>query len=228
MSVFGGEHELCSLTRTDFLTMREFVYLYWRCRAEQPGSRPETSLPESLQLTSGQRRQSLGSHWPGTAGRWSAQRSYRGTYGWINLRAGTMFETQKHTTHSVVKTAENIFFSRFGHFNRVLHTWKQSLCLTPVTFSASYSHDRLKADLPAEVALQISLELLQLSRVVDVVEGGVVKDATRWILWDTCWRRGGRGEERYTNQLLSIRVIKKTFLVVLKLFLPQNKVPYTF
>lgn len=49
--------------------------------------------------------------------------------------------------------------------------------VTAVTFSASYSHDRLKADLPGEVALQISLELLQLSWVVDVVEGGVVKDA---------------------------------------------------
>lgn len=30
----------------------------------------------------------------------------------------------------------------------------------PVTFSASYSHDGLEADLPGEVALQISLELL--------------------------------------------------------------------
>lgn len=46
-----------------------------------------------------------------------------------------------------------------------------------LTFSASYSHDRLEADLPGEVALQVSLELLQLSWVVDVVEGGVVKDA---------------------------------------------------
>lgn len=49
----------------------------------------------------------------------------------------------------------------------------------PVTFSASYSHDRLKADLPGEVALEISLELLQLSWVVDVMEGGVVKYAAR-------------------------------------------------
>ncbi len=47
----------------------------------------------------------------------------------------------------------------------------------PVTFSASYSHDRLEADLPREVALQIPLELLQLSRVVDVMKGGIVKDA---------------------------------------------------
>lgn len=75
------------------------VYLYSTCRAEQPGSRPETSLPESLRLTSGQRRQSLGSHWPGTAGRWSAQRSYRETCGWINLKrkkAGTklVFDTE--------------------------------------------------------------------------------------------------------------------------------------
>lgn len=49
----------------------------------------------------------------------------------------------------------------------------------PVTFSASYSHDCLKADLPDEVALQVFLKLLQLSRVVDVMEGGIVKDAAR-------------------------------------------------
>lgn len=75
------------------------VYLYSTCRAEQPGSRPETSLPESLRLTSGQQRQSLGSHWPGTAGQWSAQRSYRETCGWINLkrkkaRTKLMFDTE--------------------------------------------------------------------------------------------------------------------------------------
>uniref|UniRef100_A0A4W6CK71 Uncharacterized protein n=1 Tax=Lates calcarifer TaxID=8187 RepID=A0A4W6CK71_LATCA len=33
----------------------------------------------------------------------------------------------------------------------------------PVTFSASYSHNRLEADLPGEVALEILLEFLQLS-----------------------------------------------------------------
>ena len=48
-----------------------------------------------------------------------------------------------------------------------------------VTFSTSYPHDRLKADLSSEVALEIPLELLQLGRVVDVVKGGVVKDAAR-------------------------------------------------
>lgn len=53
-------------------------------------------------------------------------------------------------------------------------TWRPN---SRVTFRASYSHDRLEADLPGEVALQISLELLQLSWVVDVMEGGVVKDA---------------------------------------------------
>lgn len=53
-----------------------------------------------------------------------------------------------------------------------------------LTFGASYSHDRLEADLPAQVALQIPLELLQLSRVVDVMEGGVVEDAARGILGD--------------------------------------------
>lgn len=46
-----------------------------------------------------------------------------------------------------------------------------------ITFSASYSHDRLKADLPGEVALEVSLELFQLGRVVDVMKGGIVKDA---------------------------------------------------
>lgn len=48
---------------------------------------------------------------------------------------------------------------------------------SPFTFGASYSHDRLKADLPGEVTLQICLELLQLGGIVDEVEGRVVKDA---------------------------------------------------
>lgn len=60
--------------------------LCWRCRAERPGNRPETSLPESPRWTSGQRRPSLGLRWPRTAGQWSAQRSFRGTYGWTDLR----------------------------------------------------------------------------------------------------------------------------------------------
>lgn len=68
---------------------------------------------------------------------------------------------EKYSTRSVVKKA------------------KMSDSGDPVTFSASYSHDRLKADLPGEVAVQILLELLQLCRVVDVMEGGVVKDAAR-------------------------------------------------
>lgn len=55
-----------------------------------------------------------------------------------------------------------------------------------VTFSASYSHDCFETDLSGEVALQISLELLQLSWIVDVVEGGVVKDAAGRVLGDTC------------------------------------------
>lgn len=63
---------------------------------------------------------------------------------------------------------------------------KKNICLSVViftpetqlaTFSASYSHDRLEADLPGEVALQISLKLLQLSWVVYVMERGVVEDA---------------------------------------------------
>lgn len=58
--------------------------------------------------------------------------------------------------------------------------------MSATTFSASYSHDCLEADLPGEVALQIPLELLQLSWVVDVVEGGVVEDAARRVLGDTC------------------------------------------
>lgn len=66
------------------------------------------------------------------------------------------------------------------------------MSVTAVTFSASYSHDRLKADLPGEVALQIPLELLQLSWVVDVMEGGVVEDAARRVLGDTRWGRGGQ------------------------------------
>lgn len=54
-----------------------------------------------------------------------------------------------------------------------------------VTFSAPYPHDCLEADLPGEVALQVPLELLHLSRVVDVMEGGVVKDAACRVLGDT-------------------------------------------
>lgn len=61
------------------------------------------------------------------------------------------------------------------------------------TFSASYSHDRLKADLPGEVTLQIPLELLQLGRIVDEVEGRVVKDAASRVPGDTGWGGGGRG-----------------------------------
>lgn len=62
-----------------------------------------------------------------------------------------------------------------------LLTLKQS----PFTFGASYSHDRLKADLPGEVTLQISLELLQLGGIVDEVEGRVVKDAASRVPGDT-------------------------------------------
>lgn len=60
--------------------------LYWTCRAEPPGNRPETSPPESLRWTSGRRRQSLGWRWPETAGPWSARRSSRGRCGWTALR----------------------------------------------------------------------------------------------------------------------------------------------
>lgn len=45
------------------------------------------------------------------------------------------------------------------------------------TFSAPYSHDRLEADLSGEITVEVPLKLLQLSRVVDVMKGGVVKDA---------------------------------------------------
>lgn len=54
------------------------------------------------------------------------------------------------------------------------------------TFSASYSHDGLESDLPGEVAIEVPLKLLQLRRVVDVMKGGVVKDAARRVLGDTC------------------------------------------
>ena len=50
------------------------------------------------------------------------------------------------------------------------------------TFSATYSHDGLEADLAGEVALHVLLELLQLGRVVDVVEGRVVEDAAGRVL----------------------------------------------
>lgn len=60
------------------------------------------------------------------------------------------------------------------------------------TFGAADPHDGLEADLPAEVAFQVPLELLQLSRVVDVMEGGVVEDATGRVLGDTRW-----GERRH-------------------------------
>lgn len=59
--------------------------LCWRCRAERPGNRPETSLPESPRSTSGRRRPSPGLRWPRTAGRWSAQRSFHGRCGWTDL-----------------------------------------------------------------------------------------------------------------------------------------------
>lgn len=64
----------------------------------------------------------------------------------------------------------------------------QARSMTPVTFSAAYSHDCLETNLPAEVALQILLELLQLGRGVDTVEGWVVKDTARRILGHTRWR----------------------------------------
>lgn len=60
-----------------------------------------------------------------------------------------------------------------------------------ITFSASYSHDSLEANLPSEVALKIFLELLQLGRVVNIMKGWVVKDAACWILGYTRWRTGG-------------------------------------
>lgn len=58
-----------------------------------------------------------------------------------------------------------------------------------ITFCASYSHDGLEANLSGEVALQILLELLQLGRVVDVVEGGVVEDAAGRVLGYACWKQ---------------------------------------
>lgn len=54
----------------------------------------------------------------------------------------------------------------------------------PDTFGAAYPHDRLEADLSAEVALEVLLELLQLGRVVDVMKGRVVEDASCRILGD--------------------------------------------
>lgn len=46
------------------------------------------------------------------------------------------------------------------------------------TFGAAYPHDGLKADLPGEVSLQILLEALHLRRVMLVVVGGIVEDAS--------------------------------------------------
>lgn len=81
-----AKHMQLDKLRCNSVWVSEFVYLYWTCRGEQPESRQERSLPESRRLTSGQQRQSLGSHLPGTAGQWIVQRSSHGTYGWTNLR----------------------------------------------------------------------------------------------------------------------------------------------
>lgn len=133
------------------------AHLCWTCRAAPPGNTPETSRPESLRWTPGRRRRSRGSRWPKTAGRWSARRSCRETCGWRDLKAEGALLKPDPTRPD--RTEQQRGSGR--------------------TFSASDPHDRLEADLPGEVALQVLLQLLQLSRVVDVMEGGVIEDAAR-------------------------------------------------
>lgn len=81
-----------------------------------------------------------------------------------------------------------------------------------MTFSTSYPHDRLKANLPGEVAIEIFLELLQLGRVVDEMKGWVVKDAACRILGDACWETGAQEKDSVTKSKgkLSTRILDKT------------------
>lgn len=55
--------------------------------------------------------------------------------------------------------------------------------LCHLTFGAAYPHDRLKADLPCQVPLQILLEALYLRWVMLVVVGGIVVDASCRVSW---------------------------------------------
>lgn len=55
----------------------------------------------------------------------------------------------------------------------------------PLTFGAPDPHDSFKADLSAEVALEVPLQLLSLRCVVEVVEGRVVEDAARRVFGHT-------------------------------------------
>lgn len=62
--------------------------------------------------------------------------------------------------------------------NRVDPCSTEQYLVCQQTFGAAYPHDGLKADLPGEVSLQILLEALHLRRVMLVVVGGIIVDAS--------------------------------------------------
>lgn len=62
------------------------------------------------------------------------------------------------------------------------------------TFAAAYSHDSLKANLPAQISFQVLLEALHLSGAVLVVVGGVVVDASCRVSGYTACRKPHKWE----------------------------------
>lgn len=65
----------------------------------------------------------------------------------------------------------------------------------PPTFSAAYSHYRLKANLPGQVPLEILLELRHLGLVVGEVEPREVEDASSRVFGHTGWSERGRKQQ---------------------------------
>lgn len=89
------------------------VYLCWMYKAVQPGKRPPACRPSFHQLTSELQSLHLGSHWEGTTGLWSAQRSFHGTYGWKDLQRDR--HTQLNMTYQTTtkqETATKLHFSQ--------------------------------------------------------------------------------------------------------------------
>lgn len=107
---------------------------------------------------------------------------------WMDRPAGGR---QRHGKR--VQTLEaNKESERAARENNDVRNIKQApgLTLCHPTFGAAYPHDGLEADLPVEVPLQILLEALHLRRVVLVVVGGIVVDAScRVSGYAACERR---------------------------------------
>lgn len=166
-------------------------------KAEQPGKKQPACRPGFLRWTSEQRSQRLGSRWGGTTDLWSAQRSFRGTCGWTDLQRDGETGKGLNSTTSInpkhwkkePQQRKQTFFYQGGEKTESLKdvfcdkycgSTEQSL-VCQQTFGAAYPHDGLKADLPGEVSLQILLEALHLRRVMLVVVGGIVEDASCWV-----------------------------------------------